>query len=79
MPTVLRKNGFIFMIYVDDHEPWHVHVFKQGEVIINLGTDKTPVFTRENYGMSRRDERQALLIAAVHQAYLQEKWREIHG
>jgi len=80
MPTVLRKNGFVFMIYVDDHEPWHVHVFKQeGEVIINLGNDETPVFIRENYGMSRPDERQALIIAGENQSSLQEKWREIHG
>jgi hypothetical protein len=39
MPTVLRKDGFEFMIYTDDHEPAHVHVFKgEGKAKIIIST-----------------------------------------
>ncbi|MDQ3373500.1 MAG: DUF4160 domain-containing protein [Acidobacteriota bacterium] len=67
------------MIYTRDHTPAHVHVFKQGEVIINLGDADTPVFVRENNGMSRKDERDALFLVAEYQEFLLEKWREIYG
>lgn len=80
MPTMLRQDGFQFRIYTDDHEPMHVHVFKAGEeLIINLGDERTPVSVRENLGMSRKDERKALVIAGDNQEYLIERWREIHG
>ncbi len=67
------------MIYTRDHEPMHVHVFKQGELIINLGDDENAVFVRENNGMSARDERRALIIVGDNQEFLQMKWQEIYG
>lgn len=79
MPTVLRQSGFSIRIYTDDHEPMHVHVFNQGEIIVNLGDADTPVFVRQNKGMSKRNERRALIIVGVHQEFLREKWREIYG
>ncbi|MGH9769263.1 MAG: DUF4160 domain-containing protein [Blastocatellia bacterium] len=80
MPTVLRKDGFNFVIYTDDHEPMHTHVKKAGkEVVINLGDEKTKPDVRENKGMSKKNRRKALIIAAEHQELLIEKWREIHG
>ncbi len=57
----------------------HVHVFKQGELIINLGDDETPVFVRENNDMSAQDERRALIIVGENQEFLQMRWREIYG
>lgn len=79
MPTVLRKNGFRVMIYTKDHEPMHVHIFKQGEIIANLGNEETPVSVRENNAMSKKDERAALILVAENQEFLLEKWREIYG
>lgn len=67
------------MIYTSDHEPLHVHVFKQGEIIINLGDAETPVSVRENKSMSTQNERQALIIVGKYQESLLEKWREIYG
>ena len=29
MPTVLRKEGFRFFFYSNDHEPVHIHVEKE--------------------------------------------------
>jgi hypothetical protein len=36
------------MIYMDDHEPSHVHVFNaEGEVVIDLGTETVDPSIRE--------------------------------
>ncbi len=80
MPTVLRKDGFNFVIYSDDHEPSHTHVKKAGtEVVINLGDERTAPFERENQGMTRQNRRKALQIASAQQAYLIEQWRRVNG
>ena len=68
------------MIYTRDHPPAHVHVWKAGtQVLINLGDEQTRVSVRENRGMSAKHILKVLLIVAAEQAYLLEKWREIHG
>jgi hypothetical protein len=48
MPTILFINGFQFIIWPDDHEPPHVHVFKgDGEAKIQIGnSDKLPLSSR---------------------------------
>jgi len=80
MPTVLRKNGFKFQIYTDDHIPAHMHVFKAGnEVVINIGDRTTKPWVRENKGMKRKDQDQAVVIASEFQEFLLEQWGEIHG
>ncbi len=39
MPTLLRKDGFKFFFYANEHEPKHVHVMKGGGFAkINLTT-----------------------------------------
>lgn len=77
---MLRKDGFNFVIYPDDHEPMHTHVKKAGkEVVINLGDASARPYERENRGMSLKNRRQALRLAAEYQDYLIEKWKEIHG
>ena len=80
MPTVLRKNGFQVIIWTNDHEPMHVHVFKaEGELVINLGNGKAEISIRENYGMRNTDLRRALSLISRNHDLLLEKWREIHG
>jgi hypothetical protein len=80
MPTILRQDGFEFMIYTNDHPPMHVHVFKaEGEAVINLGDEATPPSLRETIGMSRKQERRALEIVGEHQNYLLGEWRRLHG
>jgi hypothetical protein len=80
VPTVLRKDGFNFVIYHDDHEPSHAHVKKAGtEVVINLGDESTAPFERENKGMTMPNRRKALQIAGAQQAYLIEQWRRVNG
>jgi hypothetical protein len=39
MPKILEKDGFRVVIYLNDHLPSHVHVWKGGgEVRIQLGS-----------------------------------------
>ncbi len=43
MVTIYRGNGLQVVIFVDDHEPAHVHVFGDGQAKINLiGPDGDP-------------------------------------
>lgn len=80
MPTVLKQEGFAVRIYVDDHVPMHVHVFKaEGEVVINLGDENTAPSVRENHGMRKNIERRALEIVGDSQEFLISEWRRIHG
>ncbi len=79
MITVRRDFGLRFVIFVDDHEPAHVHVFGDGEMKINLvGSDGAPEI--ETYvGMKRGDVRHALQAVIAQQQNLLLRWKEIHG
>lgn len=80
MPTVLRQDGFDVMIYVDDHPPAHVHVFKAGgQLIMNLGDENTPPSIRRVKGMAKREARKAVVVVEDNQEALLGSWREIHG
>lgn len=79
MVTVHRESGFRVAIYRDDHAPAHVHVIKDGEVIVNLiGADGQPE-VRQAHGVTKADIRKALRIVTGQQARLQAKWQEMHG
>ncbi len=76
MPAVLRRDGFEFVIYFDDHNPPHVHVFKaDGEAKIELD----PVIVVGVWRMKRKDVRNAKSITIENHAYLLDRWREING
>ena len=79
MVTVHREGGFRIVIYRNEHEPAHVHVIKDGEVIVNLsGADGTPEI-RQAYGAMMADVRKSLRIVTEQQAHLLAQWEEIHG
>lgn len=79
MVTVHREGGFRVAIYKDDHEPAHVHVIKDGEVIVNLiGANGRPEI-RQAYGASKADTAKSLRIVTEQHAMLLAKWKEIHG
>ena len=77
MPTVLdNTGGFNFKINTDDHEPMHVHIWHQGNLlIVNFENE---IIVRNNYGFNANEKRRAVRIVAANQAVLQTKWREIH-
>ena len=76
MPTVLRAEGFEFRIWTNDHEPPHVHVFKDGtQAKVNLLNSEVERVWR----MNRRDVRRAEQLVTEHRDVLLEAWRGIHG
>ncbi len=76
MPTVWSERGFLFMIHTNDHEPVHVHAYKDdGVVVLNVGD----LSARKIRDMKKADVKRAKRIVAENRALFVEKWEEIHG
>ena len=75
MVTILREAGLRFVIYTDDHEPAHVHVYGDGEARI----DVAHIVAISHRGMTKRDLARALAIVQREQKVFLEKWKDIHG
>lgn len=75
MVTVFRSAGMRFVIYTDDHEPAHVHVYGDGEARIDI----VRATVLSNRGMNKRDLAKALAIVQQERSLLQKTWEEIHG
>lgn len=79
MVTVHREAGFRVVIFTDDHEPAHVHVYGDGAAnIILIGADGQPKLVSAD-GMKRGDVRKAMRIVTGQRDFLMECWRKIHG
>jgi hypothetical protein len=79
MITTHRAAGFRFVIFSNDHEPAHVHVFKGGEAKINLaGPGGAPELVCA-VDMTRADVRRAMDIVTEQHDRLLARWTEIHG
>lgn len=79
MITVHRAAGFSVVIFTNDHEPAHVHVFKDGEAKINLASPgDAPELVWAEY-MTRADIRRAMAIVTEQRDRLLARWNEIHG
>mgnify|MGYP000007999800 CR=1 FL=1 len=62
MVTIYRAHGLRSVIFTNDHEPAHVHVFGDGELKINLvGPDGIPALVWAQ-GMKVNDVRRAVQI-----------------
>ena len=79
MVTVLRQGGFRIAIYLEDHEPAHVHVYGDGEVKINLLSQSGRPQVVAHIKMRLGDVRKALRIVTEQQQMLLIKWNEYHG
>ena len=78
MVTVHRAYGLRIVIFVDDHEPAHVHVFGDGEAKVNLaGSAGAPELIFDT-GMTRAEIRRAVSVVKEQQVYLLRRWSEIH-
>ncbi len=75
MVTLMRAVGMRFVIYTDDHEPAHLHVYGDGEARIDI----VNIAAISNRGMSRRDLARALNIVEENRQMFFAKWDEIHG
>ena len=79
MVTVLRARGLRVIIFSDDHQPAHVHVFGDGHAKLNLrGADGTPDLGWAE-GMNRGEVRRAMQVVIEQQAFLLARWEDIHG
>ena len=79
MVTVFRSHGLRVVIFTNDHEPAHVHVFGDGQAKVNLiGADGEPELVWVD-GMPRADVRRAMRIVTEQKDLLVKRWREIHG
>jgi hypothetical protein len=79
MVTVHREAGLNIVIFTQDHEPAHVHVFGDGHAKFNLiGADGLPEMVMQQ-GFSRGDARRAKRIITEQQAMLLQRWSDIHG
>ncbi|CAA2099602.1 hypothetical protein MBUL_00235 [Methylobacterium bullatum] len=76
MVTVLRSGGLRVIIFVDDHEPAHVHVFGDGHAKINLVPEPALVSAE---GMTRSEVRKAMKLVLEHRDAFLIRWKEIHG
>lgn len=77
MVTVLIEQGLRIVIFTDDHEPAHVHVFGSGHAKIDIdGAVPELVWTR---GMTRGEARKAMRLVTENRNALLERWRAIHG
>jgi hypothetical protein len=77
MVPIHREGGFRFAICRDDHEPAHVHVLGDGEVVVNLiGVDGRPE-VRDAYGATRADIRKTMTIVTARQVEFMAKWHEM--
>ena len=79
MVTIHRAHGLRVIIFTDDHEPAHVHVFGDGQAKINLiGHDGAPTLVWAE-GMKANELRRAVQLVRDQQEQFLAKWREIHG
>jgi hypothetical protein len=80
MPTILRFRNFRVVIYLDDHEPAHVHVQGPGvRATFYLNCPEGPVLVRENFGVSDRDLAALGLFLSDNLGVLCAAWEELHG
>ncbi len=79
MVTIYRAYGLRVIIFTDDREPAHVHVFGDGQVKVNLiGPDGAPVLVWAQ-GMKANDVGRAVQIVYDQQKAFLARWRAIHG
>jgi hypothetical protein len=79
MVTVLRAEGLRVVISANDHTPAHVHAFGDDEAKIDLaGSGDTPALLWPD-GMSRSEVRRAMRLVTKQQAFLRQRWEDIHG
>ena len=71
MPTVLRKDGFRFFFYSDEHLPSHIHVEK-GEAYARIELDTLEV--TDTYRISSKELKKILHIIREYHDDFKEAW-----
>ena len=80
MPTLIRQDGFDIRMYLDDHDPPHIHAFRAGgQAKIAIGNSLTIPNLILVQGMNAKDAKKAIEIVLEYQTQLLAKWEEYHG
>jgi Domain of unknown function (DUF4160) len=79
MVTILREGGLQFVIFVDDHEPAHVHVYGDGELKVEIATDDGLPRLVWAVGMKAGDRLKAMDAIRENRDLFLARWHEIHG
>ncbi|MEL6625619.1 MAG: DUF4160 domain-containing protein [Bacteroidota bacterium] len=74
MPEILRREGYKFIIYFNDHDPRHVHVEKGGGRAKVMLEEEIEI--RSFSGFKSKELRKILGIIVEHYDYLIQKWDE---
>ncbi len=76
---MLRGDGFRVVIYPNDHQPAHVHVYGSGEAKIDLMAEGGAASLVWAEHMTRGELRRAMRLVGEHQEGLLKIWRDMHG
>ena len=79
MVVIHREAGLRFVIFVNDHEPAHVHVFGDGEAQIDLGSARGEPRLISFVGLSDSDVRRAMRIVGERRLEFLTRWKALHG
>jgi hypothetical protein len=71
-PTLLKKEGFNFFFYANEHEPRHVHVMK-GDDYAKVNLEDLEV--KKNF-FKPKELKKALKIIEENQLYFIRRWDE---
>lgn len=80
MPTTLRRSGFLFVIYPNDHPPAHIHVLGNGgraKILLKCDGQGNALVTV--FGYTLKQAMDALKIVTKENETLLRAWRKIHG
>ena len=72
MPTLLRKDGFKFFFYANEHLPKHMHIVK-GDNFAKINLENFEI--TKNY-FNHNELKNALKILEENQQFFIEKWNE---
>ena len=79
MVTIFRADGLRIVIFLDDHDPAHVHVFGEGHAKINLSGPGGQPELVALAGFKRGELRNAMTIVSEQKDEFLARWRDIHG
>lgn len=78
MSEIFRAFGLVFVIFSDDHDPAHVHVF-HGRETCKISLEELRVAAKPRCTLSKINLRKTLLLAAENRLLLVREWEKIHG
>lgn len=78
MSEIFRAFGLIFVIFSDDHDPPHVHVF-HGRETCKISLDGLTVAAKPRCTLSKTNLRKALRLTAENHLLFLREWERIHG